>query len=91
MAVKRRDINEVHRVLNSGAVHVNSLDQEGYSALLIACQIGFYDGAAALVDAGAEINQWQHDGGTPLIAAAWRKDTAMAKMLLDSGRADVNY
>ena len=91
LAVKHRDMHEVQRVLQSGAVHVNALDQEGYSALLIACQLGFFEGAAELVAAGAEINQWQQDGGTPLIAAAWRKDAPLARMLLESGRCDPNF
>ena len=57
----------------------------GLTALLYAARVGCYGCAAAIVKAGADVNQPNPDGITPLIDALDNKSYDIAMFLLDHG------
>lgn len=86
-AARNGDGAQVKALLASGA-QVNTVDEWGNTALLLAAQEGSIDTVQQLLRAGALV---QGRGGamTPLGAAALRGHTMVARMLV-RGKADVN-
>jgi ankyrin repeat protein len=56
---------------------------------MVAAQIGWTDGAELLLNRGANVNQPNGRGETPLLLAVQRRDIAMVRLLLGRG-ADPN-
>ena len=65
------------------------LPRGNWTALMYAARDGAPEAAAALLDAGAEINATDPDGTTPLVRAIWNSHYDTAKVLLERG-ADPN-
>jgi uncharacterized protein len=65
------------------------LPRGNWTALMYAARDGAPDAAAALLDAGAQINAQDPDSTTPLVRAIWNSHYDTAKVLLDRG-ADPN-
>ena len=58
-------------------------------SLLKACRIGDVERAALMISGGADVNQTNDDGCTPLFIASWYGRTKVVEKLLEAG-ADVN-
>ncbi len=80
----RRDTQWI-KFLTARGANPNLADKDGVTPLVIASNIGFVDGAEALLDAGARVDVTNSAGETPLIAAVHRRDMAMLRLLLDKG------
>lgn len=64
-------------------------DARGNTALLIASQLGWGEGAELLLKRGANVNLANASGETPLIRAVQNRDLPMVRILLTGG-ADAN-
>lgn len=73
------------RFLTSKGANPNTADKKGVTPLQLAVQLGYVDGAEALLDAGASIDSANNTGETPLIAAIHRRDSAMIRLLMGKG------
>ena len=79
-----RDYVWLNFLLASGA-RVDLQDNQGNTALMVAAQIGWTDGAELLLNRGAGVNHSNNRGETPLILAVQRRDIAMVRLLLGRG------
>lgn len=79
-----RDYVWLNFLLASGA-RVDLQDNQGNTALMVAAQIGWTDGAELLLNRGAGVNHPNNSGETPLILAVQRRDIAMVRLLLGRG------
>lgn len=84
IAVTRRDPLWVRFLLQQKA-NPNIRANNGVTPLVLAAQLGFVDGAQALIDAGAQVDIPNAIGETPLIAAVHKRDIAVMRMLLKAG------
>jgi len=62
----------------------------GFSALLFAVRAGHKEPVDALLDAGADVNDWVSDGQSAIVIAAANANWELAAHLIDRG-ADVNH
>ena len=70
---------------------VNHADQDGFTPLFVAAQIGHLEVARALVtELGADVNQATQDGFTPLHIAAQQGHLEVVRALVTELGADVN-
>jgi|TARA_B110000977_G_scaffold120640_1_gene155261 ankyrin repeat protein len=82
-------IVEVQRLIASGDVDVNAVDEEdSNTALLLAAQNGRPMVVAALLEAGANVDAANNNGDTPLILACLNGHGHIVDVLLKAG-ADV--
>lgn len=65
------------------------ISKGGLTAMVFAARQGSIEAAKALVEAGADINEGDADGHTPLLIAILNNHDDLAEMLIDKG-ADVN-
>lgn len=65
------------------------ISRGGLTALIFAARQGSIESTKALLDAGADVNEADVDGNTPLLIAILNNHDALAMMLIDRG-ADVN-
>jgi uncharacterized protein len=86
--VRGRDTGWLGYMLNRGA-RPDTGDREGNTPLILAAQVGWYDGAETLLRRGANPNLGNSRGETPLIYAVQRRDTPMIRLLMQN-RADPN-
>ena len=84
IAVARRDMVWVNFLTQRGA-DTNVANREGLTPLLSAAQLGFVDGAQALVARGARVNLANGRGETALHIAVLRRDLAMVRALMTLG------
>jgi len=84
IVTKRRDDQWMRFLLAKGA-NPDLRDAAGNSALMIAAQLGFLEGEAALIESGANINLSNASGETPIIAAVQHRDMASVRLLLANG------
>jgi ankyrin repeat protein len=84
IAVARRDMVWVNFLTQRGA-DANIANRDGVTPLLSAAQLGFVDGAQALVARGARINHANGRGETALHIAVLRRDIAMVRALMAAG------
>lgn len=80
----RRDLTWINFLTSKGA-NVNVRDARGVTPLWTAVNLGFAEGAEALIRAGARVDDSNNTGETPLISAVHRRDTALARILLKAG------
>ena len=80
----RRDIVWLVFLANKGA-NPNIADNRGVTPLMVASQLGFFEGVEALITAGARVDTANEAGETPLITAVHRRDTQMMRVLLEAG------
>ncbi len=84
IVVARRDLTWLNFLLQRGA-DANLADREGATPLQVAAQLGFVDGAQALVTHGARVNAANGRGETALHLAVQRRDIAMVRALIAAG------
>ena len=84
IAAARRDIVWLVFLANKGA-NPNIADNRGVTPLMLASQLGFFEGVRALITAGARVDEPNEAGETPLISAVHRRDTQMMRVLLQAG------
>jgi len=82
--VRRRDIGWLGFMLGRGA-RPDTPARDGATALALAAQIGWREGAERLLNARANPNLANNRGETPLIFAVQRFDVAMARLLVGRG------
>lgn len=80
----RRDLTWLNFLVAKGA-NVNAADDRGRTALELAVNLGWREGAALLLEQKAFPDPSNDAGETPLIFAVHRKDTQMMKALLEAG------
>lgn len=81
---KRRDDLWLRFLLGKGA-NPDLRDNDGNTPLIIAAQIGFPEGTAALINGRANVNATNSSGETPLIVAVQRRDILNVRLLLAGG------
>jgi ankyrin repeat protein len=86
--VRGRDLNWLTYMLGRGA-RPDTASSDGTTPLILAAQIGWYDGAAQLLVRRANPNLGNSRGETPLIFAVQRRDLQMVRLLV-SQRANPN-
>lgn len=86
--VRGRDLNWLTFMLNRGA-RADLQSNDGATALLLAAQIGWREGAERLLASRANPNLANRQGETPLIYAVRRFDAPLVRLLMASG-ADPN-
>lgn len=84
IAVERRDMTWLN-FLTQRRANPNVADNRGVTPLIRATQLGFHDGIAALVKAGARVDEPNAAGETPLMSAVHRRDTGLMRVLLKAG------
>jgi uncharacterized protein len=83
--VIEEDIEQLESLIAIG-VDVNATDDEGSTALMIACELGNGDEIAKILIAnGADIDRKDHDGLSPVEAAIYNKQFTVARLLIESG------
>lgn len=86
--VRGRDLSWLGFMLNRGA-RPDLQNNDGATALLLAAQIGWREGAERLLAGRANPNVQNNQGETPLIYAVRRFDSPMVRLLMANG-ADPN-
>ena len=89
IVVRGRDLTWLNFLLARRA-RPDLADNDGNTALTIAAQIGWVEGAEALLARRANVNAANARGETPLIMAVHRRDPAMVRLLMGNG-ADPNW
>ncbi len=84
IVTERRDAVWIRFLASKGA-NPNTADKKGVTPLQLAVQLGYVDGAEALLYAGASIDPANSTGETPLITAIHRRDAAMIRLLIGKG------
>jgi ankyrin repeat protein len=82
--VRGRDLTWLGFMLGRGA-RPDTQSNDGSTALILAAQVGWYDGAQTLLSRGANANLGNSRGETPLIFAVQRRDLSMTRLLLAGG------
>jgi len=82
--VRGRDLTWLGFMLNRGA-RPDLENNDGATALLLAAQIGWREGAERLLAARANPNVANNQGETPLIYAVRRFDSTMVRLLMAAG------
>ena len=84
IVTKRRDGQWLGFLLSRGA-KPDLRDNNGSTALMIASQIGWTEGAATLLKVGAAVDASNSRGETPLILAVQNHDITTVRILLAAG------
>lgn len=84
IVTQRRDLSWIKFMAQRG-VDPNTADENGVTPLLVAVQLGFAEGAEALLDAGARVDPTNATGETPLILAVHRRDLPLIRLLVSRG------
>lgn len=79
-----RDLTWLSFLLGKGA-KADLQNEDGNTALMVASQIGWIDGAELLLRRGAAVDLANNRGETPLMLAVQNRDTAMVRLLLAKG------
>ena len=81
---RERDLNWLRFMLGKGA-KPDVQNKQGDTPLILATQLGWADGVAALLRSGAKVDATNSRGETPLILAVHKRDVAMIRLLMASG------
>lgn len=84
IVTKGRDLNWLNFILSRGA-RPDIKDNDGNTPLMIAAQLGFIEGAQALIGRRANVNLGNGAGETPIIRAVQNRDAAMVRLLMQAG------
>jgi ankyrin repeat protein len=84
IVVKRRDDLWTRFLLSKGA-NPDIRDSAGNTPLIVASQLGFPEGAAALIEGKANLNATNSSGETALIVSVQRRDIVSVRLLLAAG------
>jgi ankyrin repeat protein len=88
-AAEKGNLKTVTDLLESSASPNVKRQNEGSSALMLACAKGHTEVAKALIDKGADVNAANQNGWTALMGAASYGHLDIVKLLVERG-ADVN-
>ena len=86
--VRGRDLGWLGFMLTRGA-RPDLQDNQGNTPLILAAQIGWYEGAERLLAGRANVDVPNNRGETPLMLAVQRRDIALVRLLMERG-ADPN-
>ncbi len=84
IVTKRRDINWLRFLLSKGA-DASIADRQGVTPLMHTALLNFADGAQALLDDKAPVDQANRRGETALILAVQSKNAALVRVLVRRG------
>lgn len=84
IVVRERDLTWLGFLLGKGA-RADLQNDQGDTALTLAAQLGWIDGARVLLGAGASVDLANDRGETPLILAVHRRNLPMVRLLLSAG------
>jgi ankyrin repeat protein len=84
IVTRGRDLNWLTFLLGKGA-RPDLQNKDGVTALAMAAQLGWADGAEMLLRARANVDLPNKRGETPLILAVQNRDLAMVRLLLSKG------
>ena len=84
LVTKRRDLTWMQFLIGKGA-NVNIRDAKGTTPLVVACNLGFVEGAELLVKYGARVDESNTAGETPLITAVHNRNIELMRILLKAG------
>lgn len=84
IVTQRRDTTWIRFLTQRGA-NPNIADRNGVTPLVVASNLGYFEGVEALIKAGARVDVANNAGETPLIAAVHRRDIPMVRLLLENG------
>lgn len=84
-AVKAKDTLAVKRIIANGA-DLESVDENGMTVLLHACELQSFELLKLLVDAGADVNHPNAQGYHPLDIAYWQGEFRMGSYTAESQR-----
>ena len=87
LAITKRDLPAIERLLSQDKRNVNLAAPDGKTALMLAAGAGRADLARALLAAGADVNAANARGGTALMFAATQGDSETVAALLSHGAA----
>jgi ankyrin repeat protein len=79
-----RDVNWLGFLIGKG-MKVDARNSQGNSALSLAAQLGWVEGAQLLLRYSAAVDHANNRGETPLILAVQNRDLAMVRLLLARG------
>jgi ankyrin repeat protein len=82
--VRGRDLTWLNFLMTRGA-RPDLQSNDGTTPLILAAQLGWHDGAEALLARRANANLGNRNGETPLIFAVQRRDLPMVRLLLGQG------
>ena len=84
LVTARRDLTWMQFLVAKGA-NVNLRDAKGATPLVLACNLGFVEGAEFLVGKGARIDESNSSGETPLITSVHNRNIPLIRVLLKAG------
>jgi ankyrin repeat protein len=84
IVIEDRNLPWLNMLLGRGA-DPRIADRAGLTPLRLAAQVGFVDGAQALLARGAAVNHSTANGETALHVAVQRRDLAMVRLLIAAG------
>ncbi len=84
IVTRERDITWLGFLLGKGA-RADVQDKAGDTALTLAAQLGWAEGAELMLSRGAPVNGQNGRGETPLILAVHARDPVMVRLLLGKG------
>ncbi|HMT45938.1 MAG: hypothetical protein RL702_909 [Pseudomonadota bacterium] len=84
LVTARRDLTWMQFLVAKGA-NVNLKDVKGVTPLVLACNLGFTEGAEFLVGKGARVDESNSSGETPLITSVHNRNVALVRVLLKAG------
>mmetsp|Transcript_17476 Transcript_17476/g.33154 ORF Transcript_17476/g.33154 Transcript_17476/m.33154 type:complete len:291 (-) Transcript_17476:219-1091(-) len=89
----RRDwrdfIGTMRNLINSEDLDIDATDDNGRTALLLACCMQNTDAVKYVVSNGANVDIQSEDGSTALICAVYRKNMSLVKFLVEDAKADL--
>lgn len=88
-AIKNGDLSKVKDIVANAGIDVNMKLTNDRTAIHFAADYGQVQVATYLLDQGANVNQLDKHGISPLLAAIWEGHTECVKLLLERG-ADPN-
>jgi ankyrin repeat protein len=84
IVTRDRDLSWLSFLMGKGA-RLDLQDQKGATALSLAAQLGWLEGAELLLKYGAAVDLGNSRGETPLILAVQRRDLPLVRLLLSKG------
>lgn len=84
LVTRQRNVTWIRFLTQEGA-NPNIADKNGVTPLMMATQLGFNEGAEALVKAGAQVDVSNSTGETPLITAVHNRNVELIEIYLKAG------
>lgn len=88
-AARAGDVQSLKRILGSG-VEINSKNENGHSALMLAAYNGHFDATQFLLEQGADVNSIDQSSNSILMGVIFKGHAAIFELLVQAG-ADLDY